>query len=98
MGDWWVGRAKEGLTGFMCLMLSGGEYGLLSQTSAFGHALGFYINFLYIYSFEFSLLLLCLFFLALTILLGKTKLLFYFLFPPGCFLFFVGSALVSRTT
>ena len=30
MGDWWVGRAKEGLTGFMCLMLSGGEYGLLS--------------------------------------------------------------------
>lgn len=85
MGDWWVGRAKEGLTGFMCLMLSGGEYGLLSQTSAFGHALGFYINFLYIYSFLSFHFYFCVSFFLLLLYFWENKIIF--IFPPGCFFF-----------
>jgi len=97
MGDWLVGRAKEGLTGFMCLMLSAGEYGLLSQTSALGHALGFYINFLYISFSKFSLLLLCAFLLLLLYFWEDNFFTFIFLFPLGCFFLF-GNALISRAT
>jgi len=94
--EWVIGGLdvqKKDLRGLCASCLVRASMVCFLKTSAFGHALGFYINFLYISSFEFSLLLLCAFFFFLLLLyFWENKIIFHF------FYFLRAVFLVSRTT